>query len=308
MPRTPAILELSTKHLQAIASVARYSSFVAAAADLKISQPAVSRLVHQVENRLGVVLFARTTRRVALTAAGREFAPAAERILGDFALQVEQARALAGQLRGRLVIASLMSITHHVVPAALQEYRQQHPRIEVQIREGLNSQVQEDVRSGLADLAIGSVMGAVDTVLVDTKVRERCYAVLPRGHRLAKATSVSLRQLVAEPMVSMPPESGLRRLVDGVAAVNGLHVNHLTVVDQFGSMFDFVAAGLGVSVAPASALPPPTQDWGVVAKPLRAPFIVREVGILRLATRPLSPAAQGFLAIFRPRFLAAARR
>ena len=307
MAKTLAIIDLSTKHLQVVASVARYSSFIAAAADMKISQPAVSRLVHQVESRLGVVLFARTTRQVALTAAGREFVPAAERMLSDFALQVEQARGLADQLRGRLVISSLMSVTHHVVPVALREYRQKHPLIEVQVREGLNSQVQEDVRSGVADFAIGSTMGLIETLLVDTKVRERCYAVLPRGHHLAKRKSVSLKELVSEPMVSMPPESGLRRLVDGVAAANRLSLNHLTVVDQFGSMFDFVASGLGVSIAPASALPS-SQNSGIIAKPLRAPLIIREVGVLRLATRPLSPAAHGFLEIFRPRFLAAARR
>jgi LysR family transcriptional regulator, carnitine catabolism transcriptional activator len=307
MAKTQAILNLSTKHLQVVTSVARYSSFIAAAADLQISQPNVSRLVHQVESRLGVLLFGRTTRQVTLTAAGREFVPAAERILSDIALQVERAQGLADQLRGRVVISSLMSITHHVVPTALQEYRREHPRIEVQIREGLNSQVQEDVRSGLADFAIGSVTGVIDAILVDTKVRERCYAVLPRGHRLTKAKSVSLKELVSEPMVSMPPESGLRRLIDGVAVANRLSPNHLTVVDQFGSMFDFVASGLGVSIAPASALPP-EENSGVIAKPLRAPSIAREVGILRLANRPLSPAAHGFLEIFRPRFVAAARR
>jgi LysR family transcriptional regulator, carnitine catabolism transcriptional activator len=306
MAKSSAVLDLSTKHLRVIASVAHYNSFMAAAADLKVSQPTVSRLVLEVERRLGVLLFARTTRQVSLTAAGREFTLAAQRLLSDFTLQVEQARGLADQLRGRLVISSLTSITHHVLPAALQEYRKKHPHIEVQVREGLASQLHEDVRSGIADFAIGSATGLTEAIVVDARVRERCYAILPKGHHLAKQKMVSLHDLALEPMVSMPPESGLRRLVDGVAAANRLSLNHLTVVNQFGSMFDFVASGLGVSIAPASALSP--QYTGVVGRPLGPPSIVREVGILRLTTRPLPPAARGFLEIFRPRFLAAARR
>lgn len=307
MPVTRALVDLSTKHLQAVASVARYSSFIAAAADMGISQPAVSRLVHQAEYRLGVLLFARTTRHVALTAAGREFVPAAERMLSDFTLQVEQARGLSDQLRGRLVISSLMSITHHVIPAALREYRKKHPHIQVQVREGLGSEVQEDIQTGVADFAVANARGLLDNMIVDTRVRESCYAVLPPGHRLAKLKSVTLKQLAGEAMVSMPLESGLRRLVDGVAVANGISLNHLTVVDQFGSMFDFVAAGLGLSVAPASALPP-SRHSPVVTRPLRSPSMVREIGIVRLANRPLSPAANGFLEIFRPLFVAAARR
>ena len=232
--------------------------------------------------------------------------PAAERILKDFALQVEQARGLADQVRGQLVISSLTSVTHHVLPAALQEYRQKHPRIEVQVREGLGGQVQEDVRSGIADFAIGNATGLADTILVHTRVRERCYAVLRSDHRLAQRKYVALKELALEPMVSMPPESGLRRLVDGVAAASRISLNHLTIVNQFGSMFDFVASGLGVSIAPASALAP--KGGRIVGRPLRSPSIVREIGILQLAARPLSPAARGFLEIFRPRFLAAARR
>lgn len=307
MARTRSVLDLSTKHLQAVTSVARYGSFIAAAADMSISQPAVSRLVHQVEFRLGVLLFARTTRHVALTAAGREFVPAAERMLSDLALQVEQVRGLSDQVRGRLVISSLMSITHHVIPAALREYRKKHPHIQVQVREGLGSEVHEDIQTGVADFAITNTRGLIDTLVVDIKVRESCYAVLPPGHRLSRLKSVTLKQLAGEAMVSMPPESGLRRLVDGVATANGISLNHLTVVDQFGSMFDFVAAGLGLSIAPAAALPP-AKTSPVVAKPLRSPAMVREIGIVRRANRPLSPAANGFLEIFRPLFLAAARR
>ena len=68
---------LSIKHLRTVVALARFGSFIAAASYLRMSQPGVSRIVQQVETRLGVKLFARGTRSVSQTEAGREFIPAA---------------------------------------------------------------------------------------------------------------------------------------------------------------------------------------------------------------------------------------
>ena len=151
---------LSMKHLRTVVTLARFGSFIAAASYLRMSQPGVSRIVQQAEARLGVKLFARGTRSVSQTEAGREFIPAAERLLGEFLQQSQKARELDGQMRGQLIIASLMSISHRVLPAALVAFRKRHPKIHVQIREGLTSAVAEDVRSGVADFGIGNALGA----------------------------------------------------------------------------------------------------------------------------------------------------
>ena len=71
--RTPRGFDVAIKHIRAVNSVAQYGSFTAAAADLGITQSAVSRLVLQLERQLGVSLFLRSTRNVVLTAPGREF-------------------------------------------------------------------------------------------------------------------------------------------------------------------------------------------------------------------------------------------
>lgn len=116
MAQATALPDLSTRHLLAIVALARSGKFVAAAADLGISQPSLSRVIQQVESELGVVLFERATRRVSQTAAGREFIPVAERLLGELQQQTRAIRELDGRLRGQLVVASLMSVAHHVVP------------------------------------------------------------------------------------------------------------------------------------------------------------------------------------------------
>jgi DNA-binding transcriptional LysR family regulator len=105
-------------------------------------------------------------------------------------------------------------------------------------------------------------------------------------------------------MISMPSDSGLRRTLDLAANDRGVVFNHSIITNQFGSLFDFVARGLGVAIVPASALP--EGGSAVAVKPLR-PAITRRIGILRLADKSLMPASQAFLEIFQPKFLAAAR-
>jgi LysR family transcriptional regulator, carnitine catabolism transcriptional activator len=138
-------------------------------------------------------------------------------------------------------------------------------------------------------------------------VQESCFAVLPSKHRLRNKAVLTLRELKDEEFVSLPNAAGLRRQIDGVAAANGIALKHKTVVEQFGTLFDFVAADVGIAIVPASALPrrnPP----GVVVKKLVSPPLVRRIGILRLKSRAFTPAANGFLDIFRPLFLSASRR
>src|SRR5580692_10417099 len=296
---------LSMKHLRTVVALARFGSFIAAASYLRMSQPGVSRIVQQAETRLGVKLFARGTRSVSQTEAGREFIPAAERLLGEFLQQSQKARALDGQMRGQLIIASLMSISHRVLPAALVAFRKKHPKMHVQIREGLTSAVAEDVRSGIADFGIGNALGLAEGIVADSVVNEPCYVVMPKRHRLSAAPFVALKDIGDEPMISMPSDSGLRRTLDMAANDRGVVFNHSIITNQFGSLFDFVGRGLGLAVVPASALPPGNGS-AIVVKPLR-PAITRRIGILRLADKTLMPASQAFLEIFQPKFLAAAR-
>ena len=299
--------DVSIKHIRAANSVALYGSFTAAAADLGMTQSAVSRLVLQLERQLGVSLFLRSTRNVVLTAPGREFTASMRRLMEDLNLQVENARALEGQVRGRLIISCLLSLTHQVVPHAVLKYRKAHPGVEVHLSEGLGSDVQEDVRSGFADFGIGNVVALSQEIVTEEVVQESCFAVLPSTHRLRTKSGLALRDLENEEFVSLPTNSGLRRQIDVVAAANGLSLKHTTVVEQFGTLFDFVAAAIGVAIVPASAVPRKSQ-YKVVIKPISSPAFVRRIGILRLRNRPLTPAATGFLDIFRPLFLSASRR
>ncbi len=299
----PAPLELSLHQLRAIVAVARYNSFVAAASDLGTSQPALSRAIRQAEHILGVALFARSTRHVALTAAGREFAPAAERMLNELGLQIQNMRELAEQRRGHLVIASLMSIAHSVLPSVIADYRRAYPRIELMVREGVQSSVADEVRAGVADFGIGDMASVPAPLQAEPLQTEACHVVLPRRHRLTARAALRLRDLADESVITMPAESGLRRLIDSAAAGAGLRLNYTITLNQFATIYEFIGHGLGVAIVPASVLPP-RRDTLLATRPLHTPRIVRRVGILTRPDRRLSPAADGFLTLLRERYRA----
>src|SRR5215510_9605426 len=144
--------DLTARQLHAAPAVAEYNSFIAAAAFLKTSQPALTRTIMRVEDVLGVRLFDRSTRRVAITSAGKEFVAVAERMLNDLRISIGSMREIGEQQRGQVIISSIMSVANGLLPAIVAKYRDSRPGIEIILREGVHGTVLEDIRSGTADL------------------------------------------------------------------------------------------------------------------------------------------------------------
>jgi DNA-binding transcriptional LysR family regulator len=206
--------DLTARQLHAVLAVAEYNSFIAAAAFLKTSQPALTRTIKRVEDVLGVRLFDRSTRRVVITAAGKEFVAVAERMLNDLRISVSSMRDIGQEQRGQIIISSIMSVATGLLPAIVAEYRSSRPGIDIVLREGVHGTVLEDIRSGTADLGATYVDDLPDFVEAKRLSRELFNVILPRTHplaKIAKRSSVTLSELVDFPLVSLPYESRSRR-------------------------------------------------------------------------------------------------
>ena len=121
---------MELRHLRYFVAVAENLSFRRAAHRLHVSHPALSQQVHDLENELGLKLFERNSRRVALTEAGRAFLIGGRRVLAAAKEAVAQAQEAAKGERGRLVIASLGPLTSSFLPVALGRFREQRPLVE----------------------------------------------------------------------------------------------------------------------------------------------------------------------------------
>ncbi len=205
--------DIRARELLTVVALAEYGSFVAAAAYLKTSQPALTRTVKRVERILGVTLFARNTRRVEITAAGREFVAVAERVLTDLQLTVRSMSEVSSEQRGRITLTTYSAFASHTLPDLVRHFRDTRPSIELRIREGRQSEIVEDVRSGVADFGIGYVNTLPDMLQATLLRKEPLYAVIPNAHPLAKKRPrVRLTDLRDEPLVSPPSDTYLRRL------------------------------------------------------------------------------------------------
>ena len=288
--------DLSARQLHAVLAVVEYNSFIAAAAFLKTSQPALTRTIKRVEDVLGVRLFDRSTRRVEITAAGKEFAAVAERMLNDLRISVSSMREIGEEQRGQIIISSIMSVATGLLPAIVAKYRASRPGIEIILREGVHGTVFEDIRSGTADLGITYVDDVPDFIEAKRMGREIFTVILPRTHPLAKRTAVALTDLVSFPFVSLPYDSRTRRIIDGAASTAGHALRHAATVTQFATMMSFVRAGVGIAIVPSSAIAGFLGKDLVVLK-LTKPRLSRDVGVITLRERELTPAAKGFAII-----------
>jgi DNA-binding transcriptional LysR family regulator len=299
--------DLSARQLHAVLAVAEYNSFIAAASFLKTSQPALTRTIKRVEDVLGVRLFDRSTRRVAITTAGKEFVAVAERILNDLRISIGSMRQIGEQQRGQIIISSIMSVANGLLPAIVAKYRASRPGIEIILREGVHGTVLEDIRSGTADLGASYVDDVPDFVEAKQVSREVFDVILPRSHPLtksAKRSSVTLTELVNFPLVSLPHESRTRRIIDGAASTAGYTLQHVATVTQFATMVSFVRAGVGIAIVPSRAIAGLLgRDLAVLS--LTKPRLSRDVGLLWPRERELTPAAKGFAIIFEEMWRAA---
>jgi DNA-binding transcriptional LysR family regulator len=298
--RTSSLPDVNSRQLRAVLAVAEYRSFIAAAAFLKTSQPALTRTIKQIETTLGVSLFARSTRQVSITEAGREFAALAERLLNDLKIGVENMRELAEQHRGQIVLTSIMSLAHFVLPEVIAEYNRRFPGIEIHLREGVQGNVQDDVRGGLADFGLGYVADMPGPFTTESFGAEAFSVVLPAKHRLASKKAIELNALKDATLVSLPADSRTRRIIDGAAATAGFSFRHAVTVNQFATLYNFVRHGVGLTIVPDGARPP-TNDRELVSRALVRPRVSREIGIIRLRERELSRAASGLLVLIKER-------
>ena len=289
---------LGSRQLNAVVAVAEYRSFVAAASFLKLSQPALTRTIQQVEAELGVQLFSRNTRQVSITDAGKEFVALAERLLNDLKIGVESMRERADRPRGQIVVTSVVSLANAMLPALLAGYRRRFSGIEVHLREGLHHAVIDEVRSGIADFGIGYVDDAPKSFITESLGIETFHVVLPRVCALARRKTIELRAMADAALVSFPAESRTRRIVDSAAAAAGISFQYSMTANRLPTLHGLVRNGIGLAIVPASERPLP-DDPDLVSRPLAGKRLACQIGIMRLRERELTPAAAEFLNVVR---------
>ncbi len=283
--------------LQAFRAVAELGNFRRAAEAVHISQPAFSRRIEKLEQALGVRLLERTTRRVSLTAVGRDFARKVQALLDELDGTLLGLRGVAATRMGEVSIACVPSTVYYYVSQVVQRFRGQFPKVRVKVMDASANDVLGAVLRGEADFGLNFI-GSQEPDLLFTPLREeRFVAACRRDHPLADKKRVAWADLAAYDFISVAQSSGNRLLID--QALAGLAVRPVSVCEaqHVTALLGLVEAGLGVAAVPAMAMPGPDHPL-LVSVPLDGPVVTRRIGLIRRAGRTLTPAAQHLFDFF----------
>ena len=283
--------------LQAFVAVAERASFRQAAADLFLSQPALSRRIDKLEGSLGVKLFERTTRRVQLTNVGETFLVNVRTALDGLEDAVLGIADLAAHRTGTVTLACVPSAVGHFLPEVLGAFSARYPRIRVRIHDESAQDVLNLVLSGEADFGI-NFAGAENPEIVFETIHVESYVLaMRRDHPLAKRKVLNWKDTVDERYISVAKSSGNRTVIDAALAGIEKHPVILCEVNHVSGVLALVEAGLGVAAVPGLSVLPAGQH-GIVGVPLANPEIRRSLGLITRRGHSMAPAARTLFEMF----------
>ncbi|MEU7732899.1 LysR family transcriptional regulator, partial [Streptomyces griseus] len=208
---------IEARHLRVLRAVSATGSFSAAARELGCTQPAVSQQMKALESSAGTTLLIRTGREMRLTQAGEALVRHASGILAGLTAAEEEVAAIAGLRAGRVRLVSFPSGSSTLVPGALAALRAEHPGTRVSLVEAEPPRSVDLLREGDCDIALafryGSTGGEWDDLVVRPLLTDRLIGLVPEGHQLAEASSVSIGELADESWIAGCPRCR-RQLVE----------------------------------------------------------------------------------------------
>jgi DNA-binding transcriptional LysR family regulator len=240
---------MELRQLEYFIAVAEERNFTRAAERVHISQSGVSAQIRQLERELGAELFDRSARTVTLTVAGKAALEHARATLAAAGAIGQAVGEVTDLIQGRLTVGMVIGCTLTPLFDALASFHEAHPGVEISLLEDSSDRLIEGVRTGAIDLGlIGAGTATPDGLDALTIISERLIAAVPVGHPLAKLGRVALRDLVAYPIVCMPPGTGLRALFDQACAAQGLRPAIALQASAADAIAGLAARGLGVAI------------------------------------------------------------
>jgi LysR family transcriptional regulator, transcription activator of glutamate synthase operon len=285
---------LELTQLKYFATIADMLSFTKAADVLRVSQPALSYQVRQLETELGTRLFDRGKRRIALTPDGELFLPLAQAVLfrADEATRV--LREHLGVEAGEVRLGCNPSVATYLMPGLLASFKRNFPRVRVSLSELGDVELQRSVVDGTVDFAIVTAMGSSGTLDVTPLATEELLLALPPAHRFASRSIISLRELAYEEFVV--PADSFKIGVEFIEACRGVGFEPRIAYQTFSfeSAKGFVRQGLCVAVLPRMALGTGTNEGIAILR--MEDRLARQLNLIRGRNRSLTGVARALMA------------
>jgi LysR family hydrogen peroxide-inducible transcriptional activator len=278
--------------LRYFCAVAETGSFTRAAEREQVAQPSLSQQVIKLEEELGVRLFDRLGRTVRLTDLGQIFLPRARVILNELKAAKEEVADKQFSPSGPVAVGVIPTIAPYFLPPRIGSFCRKYPESSITVFEDITARLMDRLRAGLIDLAIMALPIRGHDLECFPLRTERLFAILPKEHKLAKKTSVLLRELRNESFLLLRDDHCFRETAMEVCKRARILPRVIFESGQFSSILAMVGAGLGISIVPEMALER-RPDCNFV--PIADERATRTIGVAVLKEHFLTGAQRAFL-------------
>lgn len=243
-------------HLRYFVTLAKTEHYGRAAEMLSITQPSLSYAISSLEEELGIRLFEKHGRNIALTKYGRAFLEEVTDVLGKLDNSVRDMK-LAANGEGEINIGFLRTLGTDYIPQTIRAFKDAHPKKDIEFRLFCDYGLSVDILNGLKnrqiDVAFCSRIENNPEIEFLPVAIQRLVVLVPDGHPLAHKESVTLEETFKYKQIIFRKKSGLRHIIDEIFATTGEYptVSYEIAEDQVAA--GFVAQGFGIMIAPVFA-------------------------------------------------------
>lgn len=282
---------MEIEQLQYFKTVATMQHMTRAAEVLAISQPALSKSIASIEQKLGVPLFNREGRSIYLNRFGELFLQSVDIILAEYERIREEFEDIIRPGSGEVSFGFIHTLGMEVVPELIAATTKQFPNMQFSLTQATSLNLLKRLEEGAIDLCLSQ---KIESKVIDIETEElfveELFVIVPMTHPLAKQTSVKLEDVKNEPFIAIKKGNSLRHLVDELFLKAGIELKTTFAAEEMHTVAGFVSAGMGISMIPNIK---GLDDYKV--KRLKVdPPCYRSVGVSWAKNRYLPPAASEF--------------
>jgi len=284
---------MELRQVQYFMAVAAHQNFSRAAEHVHVSQPSLSVQIGALEQELGTRLFDRLGRKVILTQAGELFRIHTERALRELEQAAHVVHELQGAKRGQLVVGALSTVNSYLVTPLVTRFKQRFPNIQLQVHAQPSSEVVSGLLANRLDLGICLLPLAHPQLTTVPLLEERLALIAPAGMKIGKRR-LRMQDLSPLPLVLMPADYCLRKMVEAECAKAGVHPKVVLEMSSPDGILEAVAEGTGVTILPELYVRSRLSGGNLQLIDLYDPTPRHGVGLAFLTKRYRSLAAEEF--------------
>jgi len=278
-------MDVTLRQLRAYLAVLESASFSEAAKAMHLSQAALSGLIKELENRVGVRLLDRTTRKVSASAVGETFAPMARRVLSSLDEALDNLTNLKELRRGLVRVAAPETLSCTLLPELIAGYNNSHPGVDVRFDDVPIQEVLAGLQHGSTDIVVPDQSVEVHMICADP-----LWVALRSDDPLTKGKSVSWKDLRERPLLNYMPNIAINVLSN---VPSRHHPRELVPVHRVNTALSMLRVRQGAVICPSMA-EPLVRGFGLTFLPLLQPAVKWKIAMFVRHSASLSPAVESF--------------